>query len=120
MNSHQRLITKARRTRSDTKHRMHIVLFAAFATSWLAGFRVSYAAEDARSIVAEAQRRTDSESQRYEGLLQVFDAKGKISDKRWTYDRRGAHGQSKSVLRFVSPPEVKGVALLVVNHPDRA
>jgi outer membrane lipoprotein-sorting protein len=91
-----------------------------FVTSWLAGDRVTYAAEDARSIVAEAQRRTDSESQRYEGLLQVFDAKGKISDKRWTYDRLGAHGQSKSVLRFVAPPEVKGVALLVVNHPDRA
>jgi hypothetical protein len=91
-----------------------------FVTSWFAGDRVTYAAEDARSIVAEAQRRTDSESQRYEGLLQVFDAKGKISDKRWTYDRLGAHGQSKSVLRFVAPPEVKGVALLVVNHPDRA
>jgi outer membrane lipoprotein-sorting protein len=99
---------------------INIVLLVAFATSWFAGARVSYAAEDARSIVAEAQRRTDSESQRYEGLLQVFDAKGKISDKRWTYDRRGAHGQSKSVLRFVAPPEVKGVALLVVNHPDRA
>jgi len=101
-------------------NRLYLLFFVIFVSSWFAGGRVSYAAEDARSIVAEAQRRTDSESQRYEGLLQVFDAKGKISDKRWTYDRRGAHGQSKSVLRFVAPPEVKGVALLVVNHPDRA
>jgi outer membrane lipoprotein-sorting protein len=79
-----------------------------------------HAAETAREIVAEAQRRTDATSQRYEGLLQVFDAKGKISDKRWTFERIGSHGQSKSILRFTAPAEVKGVALLVVNHPDRA
>jgi outer membrane lipoprotein-sorting protein len=78
------------------------------------------AADNARQIVDEAQKRTDSKSQRYEGLLQVFDAKGKISDKRWTFDRIGANGQSKTVLRFTVPAEVKGVALLVVNHPDRA
>jgi hypothetical protein len=79
-----------------------------------------HAADNARQIVEEAQKRTDTKSQRYEGLLQVFDAKGKISDKRWSFERLGAHGQSKSVLRFNAPAEVKGVALLVVNHPDRA
>jgi outer membrane lipoprotein-sorting protein len=78
------------------------------------------AADNARQIVDEAQKRTDVKSQRYEGLLQVFDAKGKISDKRWTMERLGAHGQSKAVLRFTLPAEVKGVALLIVNHPDRA
>ena len=79
-----------------------------------------HAADNARQIVDEAQKRTDARSQRYEGLLQVFDARGKISDKRWTMERLGAHGQSKAVLRFTVPAEVKGVALLVVNHPDRA
>lgn len=78
------------------------------------------AADDARAIVAEAQRRTDVKSEHYEGLLQVIDAKGKIADKRWTFDRLGSHGNSRSVLRFTAPAEVKGVALLVVNHPDRA
>ena len=78
------------------------------------------AADDPRQIVVEAQRRTDARSQRYEGLLQVFDAKGKVSDKRWTLERLGSHGESKMVLRFTAPAEVKGVALLVVNHPDRA
>ena len=78
------------------------------------------AADNARTIVEEAQRRTDAKSQRYEGLLQVFDAKGKITDKRWTFERLGSHGASKAVLRFAAPAEVKGVALLVVNHPERA
>jgi len=78
------------------------------------------AADDPRQIVGESQKRTNATSQRYEGLLQVFDARGKIVDKQWTFERLGAHGQSKSVLRFTAPAEVKGVALLVYNHPDRA
>jgi hypothetical protein len=77
-------------------------------------------AQDARGIVAEVQRRADVKSQRYEGLLQVFNAKGKVSDKRWTLERIGSYGTSRMVLRFTVPAEVKGVALLVVNHPDRA
>ena len=64
-----------------------MTLFVAFVSSWLAGARASVAADDARQIVEEAQRRTDVKSQRYEGLLQVFDAKGKIADKRWTLER---------------------------------
>jgi outer membrane lipoprotein-sorting protein len=79
-----------------------------------------WGAESARQIVEEVQKRTDAKSHRYEGLLQVFDAKGTIADKRWTFERLGSHGNSKAILRFTAPAEVKGVALLVVNHPDRA
>ncbi len=82
--------------------------------------RPLFAQPDARAIVEEAQRRAESKSQRYEGLLQVLDDKGKVADKRWLFTRLGSHGRSKAVLRFVAPAEVKGVALLIVNHPDRA
>jgi len=75
---------------------------------------------DPRQIVEEAQRRSTAQSQRYEGTLEVIDAKSKITEKRWQYDRIGSHGSSKSVLRFTAPAEVKGVALLVINHPDRS
>ena len=77
-------------------------------------------AQDPRQIVDEAQRRTRSISERYEGVLQVVNDKGKVADKSWAFARMGSHGNSKSVLRFTAPAEVKGVALLVVNHPDRA
>ncbi len=33
-----------------------------------------------------------SQSQRYEGVLQSFDAVGKWSEKRWIYERIGSHG----------------------------
>ncbi len=97
-----------------------------FASLWVvfvtAGFspRSAFFQSDPRQIVEESQRRTQAASQRYEGTLQVIDAKSKITEKRWLYDRIGSHGDSKSVLRFTEPAEVKGVALLVVNHPDRS
>ena len=86
----------------------------------IAGVAAPAAAQSAREIMQESQRRAEASSQRYEGLLQVIDAKGRVTDKRWEYTRLGSHGASKSVLRFTAPAEVKGVALLVLNHPDRA
>jgi hypothetical protein len=76
--------------------------------------------DDARQIVAETQRRATSRSQRYIGRLESFDAGGRAREKRWTYERIGSHGQSKSLIRFTEPADVRGVALLIVNHPDRA
>lgn len=77
-------------------------------------------AQNARDIIAESQKRAQADSQRYEGTLEVIDAKRKITTKRWIYERLGSAGASKAVLRFTDPPEVKGVALLIHNHPDRA
>ncbi len=77
-------------------------------------------AQDARQIVEEAQRRTQVQSERYEGTLQVFNERGTVAEKRWLYRRFGSHGASKAVLRFTAPAEVRGVALLILNHPDRA
>lgn len=86
-------------------------LFLVAVTAW---------AQDARQILQELQNRAKSTSQRYQGTLKVIDGKSKLAEKRWTYERIGSAGQSKTVLRFTAPAEVKGVALLVVNHPDRA
>jgi outer membrane lipoprotein-sorting protein len=68
----------------------------------------------------ETQRRSEAKFYRYDGLLQSYDAKNKVTEKRWTFDREGSHGRSKAVLRFTAPAEVKGVALLIHNHPERA
>ena len=77
-------------------------------------------AQTALEIAERAQQRTRSQSERYEGTLQVIDSKRKVTEKRWTFDRIGSHGNSKTILRFTAPAEVKGVALLIANHPDRA
>jgi outer membrane lipoprotein-sorting protein len=77
-------------------------------------------AQDARQIVAESENRSRSKSQQYEGTLEVISASNKVSVKRWEYRRIGSFGTSKAILRFTAPAEVKGVALLIVNHTDRA
>src|SRR5713226_5816096 len=81
---------------------------------------IPLAAQDARQIVDESQRRGRANSQRYEGVLEVIGGEGKTTKKSWQSVRLGSYGNSKSVLRFTSPAEVKGVALLVINHPDRS
>jgi len=77
-------------------------------------------AQDPRQIIEEVQKRSHSDSQRYEGTLEVTGSEHKIATKRWVFERLGSFGLSKSMLRFTAPAEVKGVALLIVNHPDRA
>ena len=101
----------------------NFVMAAIVATTavWISGSPSSiFAADDAQAIVDEAQKRATTKSERYVGLLQSFSADGNKSEKRWVFERIGAHGQSKSIIRFTEPPEVMGVALLIVNHPDRA
>jgi hypothetical protein len=98
------------------KRARRVCIFAAIVVSCLS----SAVAQDARQIVEETQTRSRASSQRYEGLLQVIDAKSKVSEKKWTYERIGSYGNSKSIIKFTAPAEVKGVALLVVNHTDRA
>ena len=77
-------------------------------------------AQDPRQIVQESENRGRSNSQRYEGVLEVFGANNKISKKSWTTVRLGSYGNSKAIIRFTEPADVKGVALLIVNHPDRS
>jgi hypothetical protein len=77
-------------------------------------------AQDARQIVQESQNRGRSKSQRYEGVLEVISSNGKVTKKSWQSFRLGSYGNSKAIIRFTEPAEVKGVALLVINHPDRS
>lgn len=75
---------------------------------------------NARQIMEEVQRRQKTDSQHYEGSLEVIGAGNRIASKRWIFERVGSSGMSKGILRFTAPAEVKGVALLIVNHADRA
>jgi len=53
-------------------------------------------------------------------ILEVTSGNNQPTTKRWIYQRIGSFGNSKAILRFTAPAEVKGVGLLIVNHPDRA
>ncbi len=83
-------------------------------------FAGALVAQDPRQIIAEVQKRQHSDSQRYEGTLEVIGAGNKVATKSWTYVRIGSFGNSKARLQFSAPADVKGVGMLIVNHPDKA
>jgi hypothetical protein len=71
--------------------------------------------QDARSLLAEAQKRAHSDSVRYRGVLQTFDQAGTGSEKSWVFERLGPRGRSRILVRFLAPEEVKGVEILILN-----
>jgi hypothetical protein len=83
-------------------------------------------AQDGRQIIQEVQKRQHTTSLRYEGTVQTntgtfrsqAEAAKHTVTKHWVFTRLGDFGNSKAIVRFTGPPEVKGVALLIVNHPD--
>jgi hypothetical protein len=85
-------------------------------------------AQDGRQIMQEVQKRQHSTSLRYEATSQTntgtfktqAEAAKHTVTKHWTYERIGDAGNSKAILRFTAPADMKGVALLIVNHPDAA
>ena len=66
----------------------------------------------------EAQRRAHVASLRYEGVALTSNAAGATSEKHWRFERIGPYGESKILIRFLSPAEVEGVAILILNHRD--
>jgi hypothetical protein len=106
------LCPKRQATKTDRLPHLKLAAFLAIAS--LAQ------AQDPRQIIQEVQKRQHSNSQRYEGTLEVTGGGNRVATKRWTYQRIGEFGNSKAILRFTAPAEVKGVGLLIVNHPDRA
>jgi hypothetical protein len=89
-------------------------------SGWWLLINAAASAQDAHQIVGQSQDRARAKSQRYEGTLEMIGSPSNVSLKRWSYERIGSFGSSKAILRFTTPPDLKGLALLIVNHPDRA
>ena len=75
-------------------------------------------ADRALEIMREAERRQLTESQSNAGAIEVIDNKGKTLNKGWLFWREGNRGNSKILVRFTAPPEVRGVGFLTLNRPD--
>src|SRR5881628_328465 len=81
--------------------------------------RVPLPAEDrALEIMREVERRQVTESQSNSGAIEVIDSKSKVWNKAWLFWREGNRGKSKILIRFIAPPEVRGVGFLTLNRPN--
>jgi hypothetical protein len=74
--------------------------------------------QDARQLLLEAQRRAHVASVRYEGVALTSNSAGASTEKHWRFERIGPFGESKILIRFLSPAEVEGVAILILNHRE--
>lgn len=73
-------------------------------------------ADRALEIMREVDAKHLTDSQANLGAIEVVDAKGKTLNKSWQFWREGNRGQSKVLVRFLTPPEVRGVGLLTLNR----
>jgi len=76
-------------------------------------------AEDAARLLEESEKRHRSVSQEYAGELTVVAKDGKVRTKGWKSWRQGYAGDSKLLIRFVDPPEVRGVGFLSLAKPGK-
>jgi hypothetical protein len=83
------------------------VVFSAF---------VSGAALDARQIMEDVYRQDTSHNASMRASFEVFDKAGHRKKKDFTYRRIGPPGNSKTLVVFTSPEEIRGVALLSINQ----
>jgi hypothetical protein len=82
----------------------------------LTGRPASSATPDAREIISSVYAQDTSRDTTMRANLEVFDAQGHGNKKRFTYRRIGAVGDSKTLVIFTDPQEVRGVALLSINR----
>lgn len=87
--------------------------------AWLAVAGAAQAGGDARTLLKESEARHRTQSQQYAGELTVVSKEGKLRRKGWKSFRDGYAGESKSLIRFTHPPEVKGVGFLSLSRPGK-
>lgn len=72
---------------------------------------------DAKAIVARVYGQDKSRDATFHVTLNVFDANGQETHKKFVLERIGSPGASRTLVRFTEPPEVKGLELLSINEP---
>ncbi len=73
-------------------------------------------APDARKIMEGVYKQDSSRDAIWRATLEAIDKKGTVRRKKFTFQRLGSLGNSKTVVRFTDPVEVRGVGLLSVNQ----
>ncbi len=77
-------------------------------------------APDARSIMEGVYKQDTSRDTIWRARMDVYDKKGGVRGKKFTMRKLGGLGDSKTLVRFTDPAEVRGVGLLSINERGAA
>jgi hypothetical protein len=61
-------------------------------------------------------RQDTSRDASWRATMEVWDKKGKVRLKKFLFRRMGSPGNSKTLVRFTDPPDVRGLGLLSINR----
>ena len=78
------------------------------------------AAPEARSIMEGVYRQDTSRDTRWQASMDVYDRKGTLRRKKFQFYKMGGLGNSRTLIRFQDPAEVRGVGLLSINQAGTA
>ena len=82
----------------------------------IAGLTAYSSTPDAKEIMASVYQQDTSHDTTMRANLEIFDNQGHGAKKRFTYSRIGSVGDSKTLVVFTDPQEIRGVALLSINN----
>ncbi len=75
---------------------------------------------DARAIMESVYRQDTSRDTSWRAVMDVQDRKGTVRRKKFHYRKLGSLGNSRTLLRFFDPAEVRGVGLLSINQAPQS
>ncbi len=78
------------------------------------------AAPEARAIMEGVYRQDTSRDTRWQASMEVYDRKGTVRRKKFQFYKMGGLGNSRTLIRFQDPAEVRGVGLLSINEAGTA
>jgi hypothetical protein len=73
-------------------------------------------AADARTMMENVYRQDTAPDIAMKASFQIFNKQGQSTKKEFNLKRVGAPGDSKTLVVFTAPPEIRGVALLSINQ----
>lgn len=77
-------------------------------------------ATDARKVMEGVYKQDTSRDTIWRARMDVYDKKGAVRSKKFTMRKIGGLGNSKTLVRFTDPAEVRGVGLLSINESGTA
>ena len=73
-------------------------------------------AQDARKLMESVYHQDTSRDATWKAAMDVVDKKGVSRQKKFVFRKLGSFGDSKTLVRFTDPAEVRGVGLLSINR----
>lgn len=104
---------------SRLKPKAKAILFLPFALCLLPS-AFSLPAPDARKIMEGVYHQDTSRDATWRAVLETVDKKGVTRQKKFSFRKLGSLGDSKTLVRFTDPAEVRGVGLLSYNQKGAA